>query len=62
LLKLDEARPHRGHAIIFAAPAHLKRGIDVWGPDPPTLSLMRAIKRQFDPKGLLNPGRFLGGI
>jgi len=59
---IAETRSHRGHAIIFAAPAHLKRGIDVWGPDPPTLSLMRAIKRQFDPQGLLNPGRFLGGI
>ena len=59
---IAEARSHRGHAIIFAAPAHLKRGIDVWGSEPPTLSLMREIKRQFDPKGLLNPGRFLGGI
>ena len=59
---IAEARSHRGHAIIFTAPTHLKRGIDVWGPAPPTLSLMREIKRQFDPKGLLNPGRFLGGI
>src|SRR5262249_28627314 len=59
---IAEARPHRGHAIIFAAPAHLKRGIDVLGPDPTPLSLMRAIKSQFDPKGLLNPVRFLGGI
>lgn len=25
--------------------------------DPPTLDLMRAIKRQFDPHGLLNPGK-----
>ncbi len=25
--------------------------------DPPTLELMRAIKRQFDPKGILNPGK-----
>lgn len=25
--------------------------------DPPTLELMRAIKRQFDPHGLLNPGK-----
>jgi glycolate oxidase FAD binding subunit len=59
---IAEARAHRGHAIMLAAPTHLKRGIDVWGPAPPTLSLMREIKRQFDPKGLLNPGRFVGSI
>jgi glycolate oxidase FAD binding subunit len=59
---IAEARSHRGHAIMLAAPTHLKRGIDVWGLAPPTLSLMREIKRQFDPRGLLNPGRFLGGI
>lgn len=27
--------------------------------DPPTLNLMRAIKQQFDPQGLLNPGKLL---
>ncbi len=51
-----------GHAIIFAAPADAKKNIDVWSPAPPTLALMREIKRQFDPKGLLNPGRFVGGL
>jgi glycolate dehydrogenase FAD-binding subunit len=59
---IDEAQAHRGHAVILAAPNSLKRGIDVWGPAPLTLSLMREIKRQFDPEGLLNPGRFVGGI
>ena len=59
---IDEAQAHRGHAIVLSAPTNLKRGIDVWGPAPPTLSLMREIKRQFDPEGLLNPGRFVGGI
>ena len=58
------ARAHdrRGHAIIFSAPAELKRGVEVWGESPPTLSLMRGVKHQFDPKELLNPGRFLGGL
>jgi len=51
-----------GHAIIFAAPADAKKNIDVWGPAPPTLALMREMKNQFDPKGLLNPGRFIAGI
>lgn len=51
-----------GHAIIFAAPADTKKNIDVWGPAPPTLVLMRKIKNQFDPKAVLNPGRFVGGM
>ncbi|HSE88498.1 MAG TPA: FAD-binding oxidoreductase [Candidatus Binatia bacterium] len=57
-----EAREHRGHAVMLAAPPNLKTDVDVWGSLPPTLSLMREIKRQFDPKNLLNPGRFVGGI
>jgi glycolate oxidase FAD binding subunit len=57
-----EVREYRGHATLLAAPVELKQGVDVWGPAPPTLSLMREIKRQFDPKNLLNPGRFAGGI
>jgi glycolate oxidase FAD binding subunit len=56
------ARERRGHAIVFAAPAALKRGINVWGESAPTLSLMREIKQQFDPDALLNPGRFVGGL
>jgi glycolate oxidase FAD binding subunit len=51
-----------GHAIIFAAPADAKKNIDVWGPAPPTVVLMHKIKNKFDPKGLLNPGRFVGGL
>ena len=55
-------REYRGHATLFAAPPELKQGVDIWGPAPPGFSLMREIKRQFDPKNLLNPGRFVGGI
>jgi glycolate oxidase FAD binding subunit len=56
------ATAHRGHAVMFSAPHELKEGIDVWGTPPTTFSLMRKIKQQFDPSGLLNPGRFLAGI
>jgi glycolate oxidase FAD binding subunit len=59
---IELARQQHGHAVLFAAPTELKQGIEVWGPAPTTISLQREIKRQFDPKGLLNPGRFLGGI
>jgi glycolate oxidase FAD binding subunit len=61
--KLAElARAHKGHAVIAAAPVELKDGVDVWGPAPPGLGLMREIKRRFDPQGMLNPGRFVGGL
>ena len=56
------AQAQRGHAMLCSAPAELKRGIEVWGASPPAISLMREIKRQFDPADLINPGRFLGGI
>jgi glycolate dehydrogenase FAD-binding subunit len=56
------ARSQRGHAIIFNAPTALKSAVDVWGPTPATFPLMRELKRQFDSKALLNPGRFVGGL
>jgi glycolate oxidase FAD binding subunit len=35
---------------------------DAWGEAPATLSPMRELKAQFDPQGVLAPGRFVGGI
>jgi glycolate oxidase FAD binding subunit len=57
-----EAKEKRGHAVMLAAPPDLKTDVDIWGSLSPTVALMREIKRQFDPKNLLNPGRFVGGI
>ena len=56
------ARERAGHAVMLTGPPVYKEGVDVWGSPPPGLSLMREIKREFDPKGILNPGRFLGGM
>lgn len=56
------AREHGGHAILAAAPLAVKAQVDVWGLPPPAVSIMREIKRQFDPHGLLNPGRFVAGL
>ncbi len=52
----------KGHAVLTSAPPALKDGIDVWGPAPPSLALMREIKKQFDPQRILNPGRFVAGL
>jgi len=56
------ARERGGHAVMLAGPPVCKEGIDVWGSPPPGLSLMREIKREFDPKEILNPGRFVAGM
>jgi glycolate oxidase FAD binding subunit len=36
--------------------------LDRWGPMPDTFPLMQRLKERFDPKRILNPGCFLGGI
>ncbi len=36
--------------------------LDVWGAPGGPLGLMRALKQEYDPRGTLNPGRFVGGI
>ena len=56
------ARERGGHALMLAGPPAFKEAVDVWGAPPPALSLMREIKRRFDPKGILNPGRFASGL
>jgi len=55
-------RSKGGHMVVERIAPTVKRGLDVWGYDAPALDLMRKIKREFDPKALLNPGRFVGGI
>jgi len=64
--ELEELRKYcvsaGGHAVIERAGPAVKDGLDVWGYEAPALEVMRRIKREFDPNGLLNPGRFVGGI
>jgi glycolate dehydrogenase FAD-binding subunit len=60
---LRESLPQgRGSAVAVRASRELKGAIDVWGPIGDGLRLMREVKRQFDPAGILNPGRGPGGI
>lgn len=51
-----------GFLSILEAPITLKQTLDVWGYSGNALGAMRKLKEQFDPQGLLNPGRFVGGI
>ena len=60
---LHERAEHRRWLLVTErAPAAAKQGLDVFGPEPEGLPLMRALKRRFDPEGVLAPGRFVGRI
>ena len=52
---------HGGSAVLLRR-GLLPHTINSWGDPPPAIELMRAIKREFDPNRILNPGRFVGGI
>ncbi len=51
-----------GSVVVLNAPPELKAAVDVWGPAGDSLALMRRVKEQFDPQGMLAPGRCIGGI
>jgi glycolate oxidase FAD binding subunit len=56
-----EAVPE-GSVVIHAAPPDVRAAVDVWGPPPAALPLMRAVKQRLDPARRLAPGRFVGGL
>ena len=56
--RLDE---QQGFAVVESAPEALITQLDVWG-TPPGAGLLKLYKSRFDPQGLLNPGRYVGGL
>jgi glycolate oxidase FAD binding subunit len=52
----------QGSLVVLHCPPAVKARVDVWGDVGDALPLMRRVKAQFDPAGMLNPGRFVGGI
>ena len=46
---------------VLRRPQELE-SMDAWGSAGDAVGLMRVVKHQLDPKGTLNPGRFVGGI
>lgn len=51
----------RASAVVLHAAPGVHEVVDMWGPVP-ALSLMQAVKDQFDPEHRMAPGRFAGGI
>jgi glycolate oxidase FAD binding subunit len=50
-----------GSLAVLHRPAAMP-AIDAWGSGGDAFPLMLSLKQQFDPRGTLNPGRFIGGI
>ena len=50
-----------GSAVVWSCPAGELTRQAIWGGARDDAAMMRSVKRQFDPKDLLNPGRFVYG-
>ena len=51
-----------GHLIIQRGSRELRERVGVWGPTGTGFGVMTKLKQELDPNGILNPGRFVGGI
>jgi len=51
-----------GYVVVEAIDPVLKDRLDVWGHVSGAFPLMKRLKETLDPQGILNPGRFVGGI
>ncbi len=59
---LTECSALGGHATIPWCPGEWKSALAVWGRERGDFEIMRKLKKVFDPRGVLSPGRFVGGI
>jgi len=52
-----------GHAMLVRADASTRASVPVFEPQPtPLAELSKRLKEQFDPRGVLNPGRMVAGV
>ncbi|MEJ2119519.1 MAG: glycolate oxidase subunit GlcE [Alphaproteobacteria bacterium] len=52
-----------GHATLFRAPADIRAAVEVFQPQDAALAALTArLKENFDPRGVLNPGRMQAGV
>ena len=50
-----------GGAVVVESRSPID-GVDPWGPTGDAFEVMRGLKEQYDPRGILNPGRYVGGL
>ena len=57
-----EAVKNGGGLVVESSPLSIKKKVDVWGQSRSDYLVARRLKEQIDPAGILNIGRFVGGI
>lgn len=59
---LDAVQPRWPTLTVYGYDPDHAETLPIWGVEPLTISVMRDLKTAYDPRGTLNPGRFIGGI
>jgi glycolate oxidase FAD binding subunit len=57
-----EAVKNEGNLVVESSPLSIKKKVDVWGQSRSDYPMVRRLKEQIDPAGILNAGRFVEGI
>ncbi len=57
-----EAVKNGGNLIVERAPRTIKEKVNVWGQTRSDVVVVRRLKEKLDPSGILNPGRYVGGV
>jgi glycolate oxidase FAD binding subunit len=58
----SEAVKNEGNLVVESSPLLIKKKVEVWGHSRSDYQIVRRLKEQIDPAGILNIGRFVGGI
>ena len=59
---LARCREVGGNLVVEGAPAEVKDRLKIWGETGSDFVVMKRIKEQIDPSGIMSPGLFVGGL
>lgn len=59
---LTECRKGGGNLVVLSAPADWKGSLPIWGEPGPDLQVMKRVRAELDPSGVMNQGRFAAGL
>ena len=59
---LEHSLEAGGNMVVQRAPVNIKDRLKIWGEAGSDFVVMKRIKEQIDPAGIMSPGRFVGGL